>query len=320
MSNKPTYEELVKRIKELEESVSDYQKTKDELAKSKNNQRLINEIISNILFELNIESNDCFRFVSVNKAFLTATGLTEKHIVGKTTAEVIPEPSHTLALSNYKKAIQEKRIVTWVETTSFPSGEKIGLVTVAPVFDTNENCSRIIGSVKDISTEETLKESEELFRALFEQAGGYCMILEPTDSGIPIIFDANKAACEAHGYSREEMIGRPVADLDDDEGKRLCAERTRYILSGKTLAIENYHVRKDGSTFPVAVYANVVTFGNRPPLIVTTEFDISDQKKAEEEKLLLEKQAQQTQKMEAIGTLAGGISHDFNNMLGIITG
>lgn len=133
-------------------------------------------------------------------------------------------------------------------------------------------------------------ENESLFRALFEQAGGYCMLLQPTDNGVPNILDANKAACKTHGYERSEMIGMPVINLDDEEGKLLCLERTRIIMSGKTLAIQTNHIRKDGSVFPVAVFANKIELAGKPPIIMTTEHDISEieEKIAERTKGLLE--------------------------------
>lgn len=169
-------------------------------------------------------------------------------------------------------------------------------------------------------TESTLRESMELFKAVFEQTGGYCMILQPTEDGIPTILDASNSACKAHGYTREEMLGRPVSDLDDEEGKRSCRERTKFILSGNTLNIENKHVRKDGSVFPVSVFANIVRFENKPPVILTAEFDISGRRLIESEKVILESKLQQARKMESIGTLAGGIAHDFNNILSAILG
>ena len=168
--------------------------------------------------------------------------------------------------------------------------------------------------------EKKSRENQELFKAIFEQTGGYCLLLQPTDNGIPNILDANEAACSAHGYTRKEIIGKPVADLDDEEGKELCRQRTKIIMSGKTLVVENDHVHKDGSLFPVAVYANRIDFEDRPPIIVSTEFDISDKRKVEAEKKILEIHLQQAQKMESIGKLAGGIAHEFNNILSIIIG
>ncbi len=182
----------------------------------------------------------------------------------------------------------------------------------------NRRINKEIAVRKQVEIE--LKKSEELFRTVFEQSGGYCMILKPSDSGIPTILDVNEAACKAHDYHRDEMIGRPVADLDDEEGKRLCIERTQLIMSGNPFVTETNHVRKDGSIFPVIVYANIVQFGDKEPLIVTTEFDISDKKKAETERKSLENRLHQAQKIESVGQLAGGIAHDFNNILYPILG
>ena len=156
-----------------------------------------------------------------------------------------------------------------------------------PLTDDTGAVLEMRGTIQDVTdrklAEVKLRASEKRFRALFEQAGDYCMILDPnTEDGIPIIVDANKAAYELHGYTREEFIGRPVADIDDDEGKKLVIKHTNMIMTGKPFLIENTHIRKDGSTFPVSVHANRIDIEGEPPLIFTTEFDISERVQAEE--------------------------------------
>ena len=151
---------------------------------------------------------------------------------------------------------------------------------------TNNEPDYFIGIVKDITSQkkdqDDLHESEKKFRAVFEQAGGYNMILDPnTSDGIPIIVDANKAACEIHGYSREEFIGRPVSDVDDEAGKLLVKKRTAEIMTGEPFFVENIHVCKDGTSFPVSVNAKRVDIGEKTSFIFTTEYDISEQKEAE---------------------------------------
>lgn len=128
-----------------------------------------------------------------------------------------------------------------------------------------------------------LEKSEEKFRALFDQAGGYCMILDPnTPDEIPIIIDANEAACLAHGYTKEEFIGRPVSDVEDEDGKQEVKARTAEIMTGEPFYVENEHIRKDGTKFSVAVNAIRIDIGNDTPLILTTEYDITKNKEAEQ--------------------------------------
>ena len=109
----------------------------------------------------------------------------------------------------------------------------------------------VVALTRDITdrrqVEESLEKSEQRFRSLFEQAGGYCMILDPnTPDGIPIIVDANESAYTMHGYTREEFIGRPVADIDDAASKKLVVGNTQQIMTGKPFFTENVHLRKDG--------------------------------------------------------------------------
>ena len=126
-----------------------------------------------------------------------------------------------------------------------------------------------------------LKVSEQLFHALFEQAGGYSLILDPnTPDGIPVIKAANKAACKYHGYPEEEFIGQPAGIVDDPEGKELVKKHTAMIMTGEPFYIENRHMRKDGSVFHVAVNARRIDLEGKPPLILSTEYDITERKEA----------------------------------------
>lgn len=120
---------------------------------------LIYTNISDIVFYLTVEPDDCFRFASVNSAFLRVTGLPEDVIIGKLVQEIIPEPARTLVLGNYKEAIRTKKTIEWEEASVYPTGKKYGEVSVIPIFDAEGNCNYLIGTVHDI-TEKKQAEGE----------------------------------------------------------------------------------------------------------------------------------------------------------------
>lgn len=130
--------------------------------------------ISDILFYVAVEPDDEFRFISVNTAFLNATGLSEEQIVGRLVREVIPEPSLALVLGNYKKAIHTKIAVSWEEVSVYPAGVRYGDVTVVPIVDADGICRHLIGTVHDISerkeVEQELRRSANEFALLYEIA------------------------------------------------------------------------------------------------------------------------------------------------------
>jgi len=165
-----------------------------------------------------------------------------------------------------------------------------------------------------------LEESENRFRALFEQAGDYILLLELSAENSLVIIDANQAAIEKHGFTRDEFIGKSIDSLD----RSMDAKRTQDILdvlmSGKAIVLETTHTKKDGTVFPVEVSAKILDVGEGPTRIISIERDITKRKHAEAEKERIEGQLQQAQKMEAVGQLAGGIAHDFNNLLTSIQG
>jgi signal transduction histidine kinase/ActR/RegA family two-component response regulator len=104
---------------------------------------------------------------------------------------------------------------------------------------------------------------------------------------------------------------------DRDRAKQNVAQ----ILSGNRTGINEYTaLRKDGGTFPVIIHSAPIFKAGKPVGLRGFMIDITDRKKAEEERRKLEVQFQQAQRFEALGTLAGGIAHDFNNLLMNIQG
>ena len=82
------------------------------------------ENVNEVIFYLDVEGEDRYRFHSVNPAFLKATGLQTGQVAGKLVGEVIPEPSLSVVLSNYRTVIQDGESVRWEEVTPYPSGNK----------------------------------------------------------------------------------------------------------------------------------------------------------------------------------------------------
>jgi len=168
--------------------------------------------------------------------------------------------------------------------------------------------------------EAALRESDEKFRALFEQTGDYAFVLDPATTPKLKILDINEAACRLHGFTRGEMIGKSILELDPQVSEQRLGEMNRHVMAGETLLFETTHRRKDGSTFPVEVCANLVRIAGKPPVIFSIERDITERRRAEEEREKMQAQLNQSQKLESIGRLVGGIAHDFNNLLTVING
>lgn len=214
---------------------------------------LIYANVSDVIFYIAIEPDGRYRFLSVNQAFLAATGLTEAQVVGRTVDEVIPEPSLSVVLGHYETACRERRSVRWEETTEYPAGRKIGEVTVTPVYDQHEGghvCTHLIGTVHDVTERSHSSEIRGRLASIVESSDD--AIVSKTLEGVVTTW--NKGAERTFGYTAAEMVGRPIRVLmplerQDEEGEILARIRRGERMEH----YETVRVRKDGTAINVAV-------------------------------------------------------------------
>ncbi len=203
------------------------------------------------------------------------------------------------------------------EVERFFSDGTIGWDAIRANFirDPQNNPIALLGVSRDITKrvkiEEALQQSEYRFKALHNASFGGIAI---HDQGI--ILETNQGLSEISGFSYTELLGM--------DGLLLIAEQYRKsvlnnILLGYEKSYEVYGIRKNGEQYPLRLEARNIPYKGKRVRVV--EFrDLTEQKQAEDENKRLHEQLVQSQKMDAIGRLAGGVAHDFNNMLGVIIG
>lgn len=143
--------------------ITERKQMEETLQKSESQLTLILNNVSDIIFAIAAEPPDGFRFSSVNRRFLEATGLEESQIVGARVQDVIPQSAQPLVFGRYHEAIRTGQSVRWEEVSDYPTGRKIGHVTVVPVFDARGVCTQLVGMVHDVTER---KQAEEQIHRL----------------------------------------------------------------------------------------------------------------------------------------------------------
>jgi PAS domain S-box-containing protein len=274
---------------------------------------------------LAITSLEDGRYVDVNPAFEALTGYRRDEVIGRTSRDLglWAEPADHDAMCGRLRAGGEVRgLEVRIRTKS--GHEVEGLLGADLVVLQGETC--ILSSVTDISErkrwEQALSEAEERWKFALEGAG----------DGV-WDWDVPSSRCTV-SRRYKEILGYPDDAFDVDPipwGQRVHpADRDRLVedlqahVSGRTpfLRSEVRVACRDGSYRWGALRGRVMAreADGRPRRVLGTLTDVTDLRRAEEERASLEDQLRQSQKLEVVGQLAGGIAHDFNNQLMVIRG
>ncbi len=232
------------------------------------------------------------RITLFNQSACRILGWSEKEILGKDWFDLfVPEYLREGVRDVFNQlAAGNVALVEYYENVILTKAgeERIVAFHNAVILDDSDHFMGTLSSGEDVTerrqAEEKLKEDEQRFRALFQSAADYALVLDIQESGPPIIIDANDAAFEKHGYSREEMVGQPITLLDVKSSADQIGVRLSLIKQEPTVIhFEVEHRCKDGSTFVAAVAAKSIESSGDQHLFFSIERDITKQKQAKED-------------------------------------
>ncbi len=294
--------------------ISERKQAEQALRESEARYRHLFEVESDALFLVDRQS---MRILEANSAAGQLYGYSRDELLDMRIFDLSTEPEKTRQTIEQGRTQVSRRLHRRKDGGVFP-------VEVAASYMTLGGRDLHIGAVRDISEREkameAIRESEERFRGLLYDIPTVAVQGYSVD-GVTQYW--NPASARLYGYSEQEALGRNLLELiippEMREDVRLAV--AQMAASGQPIPPSELSLmRKDGSRVEVFSSHAVVRRPGGETELFCLDVDISQLKRAEQERAELEDRLRQAQKMEALGTLAGGVAHEFNNLLASIMG
>ncbi|MFH1811404.1 MAG: PAS domain S-box protein [Pseudomonadota bacterium] len=267
------------------------------------------------------------RFLKCNAEFCSFLGYSEEELKHRTITEVTLPEDVAIGMADLKAIVAGEKETSRVEKRYLRKDGTVvwGDVRINLVRDGQGRPLYFLPFILDITehklAEVALRDGEQKYRALFEASSDAIMTLAPPSwrftTGNPATIRMFRVRDVEEFVSRAPWEFSPAQQPDGrDSGVKAGEMIARAMTEGSHL-FEWTHQRADGETFPATVLLSRMETAGQAFLQATVR-DISELKRAQQRRAELEEKLRVSQKMEAIGQLAGGVAHDFNNMLAVI--
>ena len=261
------------------------------------------------------------RYTLVNPAAEALIGYSREEILQLTVFDVA-SPEHVELISNCLKQKLTNHAPTIYEVEAIrKDGTRIPVEVSSRLIYRDSRAIGVQGTVRDISerkrAEEVVRASEQRYRDLVENANDIIFTCDMLGN----ITSLNRAGERVTGYTAEEALKMNIAQAvsPDDIAK------VRHMLSRKRVAdvatvYDLELITKSGGRAAVEISSRAIVKDGEAIGVQGIARDITDRKRMEDDLRSSQAQLQQSQKLEAVGQLAGGVAHDFNNLLTAIIG